>query len=183
MKVYMHSNKSTNEVFYVGIGGSKRPYSKRRSNEWKDIVSENGYDVNILFDKLSLEEAEEIETSLIKLYGRKDLGLGTLVNKTDGGGGCKGYKHTEEHKLTMKNNNLFEGLNHTPESKNKMSKAKVGRLKSENTKKKMSKAREGIDLTYNAGRICITNGEVIKMIFEKDGIPKGFERGRTINKK
>ena len=89
MVVYRHIRLDKNEVFYIGIGNEKRPYTKKSRNKyWHNIVNKTEYRVDILFDDLSWEEACEKETEFIKLYGRKDLGKGTLVNMSDGGG-CK----------------------------------------------------------------------------------------------
>ena len=86
--VYKHS-KPSGDIFYIGIGVSKkRAYSLYgRNNYWHNTVNKYGYDVEILFDKIDYEEAKQIESYLIKYYGRKDLGLGSLVNMTDGGEG------------------------------------------------------------------------------------------------
>ena len=47
-----------------------------------------------------------MEKQYISLFGFKNDG-GLLVNSTLGGDGCLGYKHTEEHKLKLKE--LFRG--------------------------------------------------------------------------
>ena len=96
--VYQHRRKDTNSIFYIGIGKDiKRAYStKNRTKHWKNIVLKCGYEVDILIDGLSYEDACVVEIGMIKSYGRKDLGLGELVNLTDGGQGSNGYKHSEE---------------------------------------------------------------------------------------
>jgi len=85
--LYRHIRLDKNEPFYVGIGKfEKRAYSKtKRNNFWNKIVAKTEYDVEIILSGLSWEQAQEKEKEFIKLYGRKDLGLGTLVNLTDGG--------------------------------------------------------------------------------------------------
>jgi hypothetical protein len=86
--VYRHINKSNGEVFYIGIGNSKRPYVKtNRSKEWLEYVVDNKYEVEVLYNNLIWKEAIRIEKELIKEIGRKDLGQGTLVNKSNGGEG------------------------------------------------------------------------------------------------
>lgn len=87
--VYQHRRKDTNEIFYIGIGkNTNRAYNKySRSKVWKDVVFKTDYIVEILYNNLSWDEACLKEIQLIKLYGRKDLNLGTLVNLTDGGSG------------------------------------------------------------------------------------------------
>ena len=86
--VYQHIRLDTNEIFYIGIGDSNRPYVKnKRTSYWNNIVNKCGYKVEILFSDLTMEEAKNIEISLIKKYGRKDLNTGSLINMTDGGDG------------------------------------------------------------------------------------------------
>lgn len=102
--VYQHVRLDTNEVFYIGIGNEKRPYQKHgRNMEWNIITLRTKYRVDILFFDLTWEEACIKEKELIQLYGRKDLGVGILVNLTDGGDGVKGIIKTDIPKL---NNNL-----------------------------------------------------------------------------
>lgn len=90
--VYKHIRKDTEEIFYIGIGKTeKRAYSKLcRSMFWKRIVEKTEYEVVILKSDITWEEAQKLETELITKYGRRDLGLGTLVNLTNGGQGTIG---------------------------------------------------------------------------------------------
>lgn len=91
--VYFHINPIKQEVFYVGIGLSGiRPYRlSSRTKLWKNIVKKYGYDVIIIHDNLTYEEASELEIKYIEQIGRRDKGLGPLVNNTSGGDGIRGY--------------------------------------------------------------------------------------------
>ncbi len=132
--LYRHIRLDKNEPFYIGIGASeKRAYNKSlRNNWWKKIVNKTDYEVQILFYDLTWEEACEKEKEFITLYGRKDLGTGTLVNLTDGGqGGCgRIFTHSNETKLKIskqkKGNNYWLGKKHNQESKDKISQSKKG---------------------------------------------------------
>ena len=107
--VYRHRRLDTNEVFYIGMGNVSRAYDKRsRNSHWSNIVNKSGYEVDIIAENLSIEDALELEVFLIEEYGRYDLGTGPLVNKTDGGEGTKnckpwnkGIPRTEEVKLSI----------------------------------------------------------------------------------
>lgn len=90
--VYRHIRTDKNEPFYIGIGKDatyKRAYQSsktKRSDFWHNIAIK-GYEVEILMDNLTWEQACEKEKEFISIYGRKDLGKGTLVNLTNGGDG------------------------------------------------------------------------------------------------
>jgi hypothetical protein len=101
--VYRHRRKDTNTVFYVGISNSiNRPYSKRNRNfYWHNIVKKYGYDVEILYDDLTYDEAFELEIFLISIYGRKDLGTGILCNMTNGGDGRQNILVSKETRLKL----------------------------------------------------------------------------------
>jgi hypothetical protein len=100
--VYLHKNRCTNEVFYVGVGNMSRAYDEsNRSKEWKENISECYFNVEIIAKNLSKEIAFKIERSLIEMYGLKNL-----VNKTKGGVGALGYKHTDETKIKIANGQL-----------------------------------------------------------------------------
>lgn len=110
--LYKHIRLDNDETFYIGIGNKRRPHStKYRNKFWHNIVNKYGYKIEILYQELTLEEAKKLEIELISFYGRKDLGLGTLVNMTDGGEGTKGMnpwnkgkKLNKNHKLALKRN-------------------------------------------------------------------------------
>jgi hypothetical protein len=107
--LYIHKRKDNGEVFYVGIGNSKRPYVKnKRSVWWKNIVKEHGYEIEILKENITWEEACELEKFYIKEFGRKDLGMGSLVNMSDGGDGLFNpsdeWKKNNSERNTGKNN-------------------------------------------------------------------------------
>ena len=112
--IYRHIRLDNNEVFYVGIGKNEnRAYDTRRSNIWKSITNKTDYEVQVLKSDLIWEDACELEKILISYYGRRDLGLGTLVNMTDGGDGTIGFTPTDEmnkkrSEKLEKENNSFE---------------------------------------------------------------------------
>ena len=109
--VYKHIRLDTKEVFYIGIGTKKRrAYSQyKRSKHWHSVVKKAGHTVELLHEDIDWDIACEIEKELIKLHGRKDLGLGTLVNMTDGGDGRFGAKASDETKKKMSQSHI--GLN------------------------------------------------------------------------
>jgi hypothetical protein len=97
--LYRHIRTDKQEVFYIGIGESESRANNKinRTRIWKNIAAK-GYEIEILFEDLTWEQAKEKEKEFIALYGRRDLGLGTLVNLTDGGEGTVGFRHTKETK-------------------------------------------------------------------------------------
>lgn len=149
--VYRHVRLDTNEVFYIGIGNDKRPYDKRGRNKlWKNIVNKTDYRVDILFDDLSYEEACEKEKEFIQVYGRRDLGLGTLVNMTDGGDGVHNLSDETKKKLSEIRKGLLcgerngrYGMPVSEETRKKISDALTGKPLSEETKKKLSEVLNG----------------------------------------
>lgn len=130
--IYRHIRLDTNEVFYIGKGSKdvirnpyKRAFSKKnRNNYWRNIVNLTKYDIEIILESDNQEFIRNKEIEFIKIYGRKDLQLGTLVNFTNGGEGVLGYKFTEEQKLKMSNSHKGKKL--SPETCKKLSLIKIG---------------------------------------------------------
>lgn len=180
--VYSHIRKDTNEVFYIGIGVPNRPYRKdNRTKWWCNIVKKYGYTINIIKEGLTWEQATKEEIRLIKLYGRKDLGLGSLVNLTDGGEGTLGFIHSDKTKNLMRDKkknmffgeeNPFYGKTHTDEAKKRMSKIQKGRKLSKKTIEKLKKVRKG----QNNGNAKLKKEDVIWI--RKYYIPRDKNYGR-----
>lgn len=113
--LYRHIRPDKNEPFYIGIGTIfhahtatirmryARAYSKdKRSKFWNKIVNKCGYEVDIMFESNDYEIIWQKEKEFIKLYGRRCLGEGTLVNFAEGGkSGSLGMKYSEEYKANM----------------------------------------------------------------------------------
>ena len=89
--VYFHRRKDTNEVFYVGIGKTKqRAYRKSQRNTiWNRIVSKTEYSIEIIHNKITWNEACELEKFYINKFGRLNNKTGILSNMTDGGEGVE----------------------------------------------------------------------------------------------
>jgi hypothetical protein len=152
--VYIHIRKDKNEPFYVGIYENKyRPFEKTRRNDiWDKIVSKTEFDVKILQEGLTWDEACQMERDLIKQYGRINLNTGILANLTDGGDGAVGLIRTEEH--SRKISESQKGKIVSEETKSKVSEGlkkyfqdnpgiQKGRTVSEEVRKKQSDAKKG----------------------------------------
>jgi len=134
--LYRHIRLDNNQPFYIGIGEDKpnqqyeykRAYNKHgRSLRWKDVAYHIPYEVEIMMDGLSWNEACIKEAEFIQLYGRIDLGTGLLVNMTEGGDGHKA-QFSKEHKDKISASKL--GKSYSTESNIKKSIALTGRKKS-----------------------------------------------------
>jgi len=112
--LYRHIRLDRNEVFYIGVGQKIKHYKVyeneyrrafevkyNRTPHWKNINKLCGRTVEILMESDDYDFIVNKEKEFIKLYGRRDLGTGSLVNLNDGGGGMKGYKYSNEQKKQM----------------------------------------------------------------------------------
>lgn len=80
--VYIHKRKEDGQIFYVGMGTIKRPYSfTNRNKMWNKYVEKYGKpDVEIVRGYLTKDEALILERKLIAKYGLRIYGKGYLVN-------------------------------------------------------------------------------------------------------
>lgn len=135
--VYRHIRKDKNEVFYIGIGTKRnnndysRAYSKSLRNKWwNNIINKTNYHIEIILESNKREFICEKEKEFIKLYGRRDLNKGSLVNLTDGGEGTIGVVVSDAtrklHSLHLKNNKYRLHKYHSEEVKLKMSEDRTG---------------------------------------------------------
>jgi len=180
--LYRHIRLDKNIPFYIGIGTDnngffKRAYNKRDRNQyWKRIVNKAGYEVEIIFNDITLHEACEKEKEFIKLYGRKDLGNGTLVNGTDGGEGLfnpsKAVRERISKDSRIRNSgegNPMFGKCHTEETKIKIRESRIGKYTEKDSpnykrnfsvewRKKIGESSKGRNVGMKSGRF---NGFVI----------------------
>jgi hypothetical protein len=141
--VYRHIRLDKNEPFYIGIGiDSYRMFSKQnRNRHWRNVVKNSKFEAEILMDNISWEQACEKEREFIKLYGRVDLGTGTLVNLTDGGEGVLNLVLSDQTRIKM---SLGQMGNDKWKKRKPYKKPEVhfnkGRVVSEDTKMKIRQA-------------------------------------------
>ena len=97
---YAHT-KPDGSIFYIGQGtkSHNRAYHKSGRNKyWHNIVNKYGFDVQILAEWKTSQEAKDHEILLISCL--KDMGI-KLVNLTDGGEGLSGVIFSDEHKQKL----------------------------------------------------------------------------------
>ena len=124
---------------YVGMGGGDLDRLERRGNHHNPKI------LSLIRDRLTRkparvakglteEEAYAVKSDLIRQYGRKDLGLGTLENLTDGGPGSPN--------LNLASSAGIGAANHvrkiSDELRAKMSASGLGRQTSDETRAKIS---------------------------------------------
>lgn len=137
--VYLHRRATDNKVFYVGKGKNKRAYDKtNRSSYWKSVVNKHDYSIEIVFDKLTEDEALQCEIDTIlemKYFGYP------LVNHTNGGEGTSGMKQSAETIAKRVEKNT--GKKRTDESKKRISDSLLGRKLSQEHCESIRKCQTG----------------------------------------
>lgn len=107
-KVYIHRNLINNKVYIgqtcnslKGRSGKNGKNYKRNSYFWNDIEKYgwDNFEHEVVYDDLSSEEANRIESELIKLYNSNDYEFG--YNNTSGGGNRYTDKSRYYHELKI----------------------------------------------------------------------------------
>jgi hypothetical protein len=119
--------------YYVGKGKGSRAWCKHGK------VKVPSDPARLMFVATGLLEigAFILERKFIRWYGRKDLGTGILVNRTEGGEGSSGSKWTEEQRANIR------GRTVTEETKARLREANLGKKQSIEVRMKLSAIRLG----------------------------------------
>ena len=137
--------------YYVGKGSGKRAYKK-----WGKGIKPPSDQSRIIIVEDNLDEltAFNLEIELIAQYGRKDLGTGILHNRTNGGDGSaghkvKGWKWSQDSKAKRcGTGNPAYGKSSSERQKLIASLTHKGKITSNETKEKRSKALKGREITW-----------------------------------
>lgn len=140
------------QTFYVGKGQGRRARrpTAGRNKIFKHVVEKinrSGGEPRIVMWHTGLREKDAfcLEVAYIKLFGRRDIGTGVLVNLSDGGEGNGGIPTSEETRAKLSAAVL--GRRHTAETIAKMSIAQKGRKRSPETCENIRLSKIGIKQT------------------------------------
>ena len=101
--------------YYIGKGKGDRAYRKEAPSIDRILI---------ILQNLTEEQAFSNEKDFITWYGRLDNNTGILENRTHGGEGSSGFRHTDEWKEKLKTDSLFV-TNNPGKNKSKETKEKI----------------------------------------------------------
>ena len=164
--VYAHYTLDTNELFYIGIGYSRRAWSTKRNAFWHSIVNKHGYRIEMIaedFTDRDLAVKKELEMQRLYkpraclVYGDRQNQIVSDEFRLKMSKITKGRKMSEETKQKLRDR-VF-----TPEWRQKISEASKGKVVSKETRQKLREANLGNKLSEETKqKISIANkGKII----------------------
>lgn len=141
--VYAYLRKSDLTPYYIGKGKKNRAWQKHAgisvpNDKTKIVILESG---------LTEIGAFAIERRYICWYGRKDLGTGVLLNKTDGGPGTYALVCDDEFKKALSKANTGKKL--SARTKEKIGASRRGKPRSEEVKAKIAATKRAKPYVYS----------------------------------
>ena len=119
--VYIYFYPDSNVAFYVGMGKKSRHLDHLKEalrdvnetttchkiNTIRKILRDGKQpDIRKVEKNVSREDAIDLEMFLISVIGRRDLGTGTLTNRTMGGDGVRDWSDEDKKKVIVRNDLL-----------------------------------------------------------------------------
>jgi hypothetical protein len=151
--------------YYIGKGSGDRAFYKKK----KEIKVPPVERILFLKRNLTEEEAFRHEIYMIAVFGRKDLGTGILRNRSNGGEGNSGHRHSAETRIKISikgigrqiteatrsklraRPNVWLGRKHSKEARRKQSEAAKRRIeRGDSHLPKLWESRRGED-PWNKG--------------------------------
>jgi hypothetical protein len=127
--------------YYIGKGKNNRAFYKTKS-EVKPPKDKSR--IILLKQNLTEEEAFSHEIYMIAVFGRKDLGTGILWNRTNGGEGTSGMRHTLEQRKRL--SDMMRGVSPKEETREKIRNALLNKKWSEERKKSLKNAMQNSEI-------------------------------------
>ena len=150
--------------YYVGIASrANRPFERHSC----PIPTNRAY-VRVMRSSLSRQEANKWEQRYVTKYGRKDLGTGILLNRTDGGDGSPG--HVMPPEAVMRIAAAHRGKINSPETRARMSVAHKGKIISQEQREKLRHA--------NLGKKQSPETIEKKPLLKEDGVCRSLTKSR-----
>jgi len=134
--VYAYLRASNNTPYYIGKGKNKRVFSKHPGIS----VPNDKTKIVFLEKNLSNVGACALERRYILWYGRKDLGTGILLNRTEGGDGNTGTRSKE---WCENHSKKMTGKKFSKQHIEKIKKYDKSYMKTDEYRKKVSDAKKG----------------------------------------
>lgn len=178
--VYVYADTASGELLYVGKGDKYRAWRHASSPyinpELSSRILKSRATLHIFLCE-SHADANRKERMLIFTIGRRDLGTGTLLNRTAGGQGSRGrknFRHDAETKRRI--SEKLKGRRFTEEHRKAISESTKGRTPpTAEHFAKMLKARQTPEARAR-------NSERTKRIVPKEQLQRMTERARVVNR-